>query len=73
MTKPTKVARYELFRKSAKDSAATQEGGGYAVAIVLFDVVRQLVELNKKFSDMLSTLDSVAVSIDRIAETMDAG
>ena len=46
------TARYELFRK-CEEFAATPDGGSYAIAFVLFDIVKQLVDLRGRLRQRL--------------------
>ena len=56
-------ARYELFQRCEAFITHNETMSGYAVAFVLFDVVGQLSELNKK-------LDSLNYLVGNLCECM---
>jgi len=58
--------RYELFKLVGE--LATQRGhpqaGSYAIAFVLWDVLGQLVEVNKNLKETRAAIEQVSLSID---------
>ena len=65
------TARYELFRK-CEEFAEAPNGGSYAIAFVLFDIVKQLVDLRGRLDNACDALERIATSADHLAEQMDS-